>query len=71
MIPLTVGVKGYLIYFLFRRELEVVNLSRPDFMDSEIVIWELTSLTDFYKRTHLSLKKDCQKISERKSLFSK
>ena len=38
MIPLTVGVKGYLIYLLFRRELEVVNLSRPDFMDSEIVI---------------------------------
>ena len=24
MIPLAVGVKAYLIYFLFRRELEVV-----------------------------------------------
>ena len=38
---------------------------RPDFVDSEIVIWGLTSLTDFYKGAHLLLKKrhvsDCQK----------
>ena len=45
MIPLAVGVKPYLIYFLFRRELvvlyescEKINLSCPDFLDSEIVI---------------------------------
>ena len=41
MIPLAVGVKAYLIYFLFRRELEVVfvfSLSHPDFLGSEIVI---------------------------------
>ena len=79
MIPLAVGVKEHLIYFLFRRELEVIfvwicgkiNLSRPDFLDSEIVIWGLTSLTDFYKRVHLLLKKDMCQIAGRKSLLSK
>ena len=46
MIPLAVGIKAYLIYFLFRREFEVVfsmnhekiSFSHPDFVDSEIVI---------------------------------
>ena len=79
MIPLAVGVKAYLIYFLFRHELEVVfvwiigkiSLSRPDFLDSEIVIWELTSLTNFYNRVHLLLKKDMFQFAERKSFLSK
>ena len=69
MIPLAVGVKAYLIYCLFRRELEVVfvwivwkNLSRPDFLDPEIVIWELTCLMDFYKRVYLLLKKTCVRL---------
>ena len=71
MIPLTVGVKVYLIHFLFRRELVVLvwivwrNLSTLDFFDPEIVIWGLTSLTDFYKRIRLLLRKghvlDCRK----------
>ena len=46
MIHLVVGVKAYLIYFLFRRELEValcescekISLFRPELLDSEIVI---------------------------------
>ena len=79
MIPLAVGVKEHLIYFLFRRELEVIfvwicgkiNLSRPDFLDSEIVIWGLTSLKDFDKRVHLLLKKDMCQTAERKSFLSK
>ena len=44
---------------------EKISFPRPDFVDSEIVIWGLTSLTDFYKRVHLLFKKwhlsDCQK----------
>ena len=36
---------------------EKTNLSRPDFSDSEIVIWWLTCLTNFYKWVHLLLKK--------------
>ena len=54
MEPLGVSVKGYLIYFLFRCGLDVFkkNLCRPDFLDSEIVIWGLTSLTDFYKQIY-------------------
>ena len=79
MIPLAVGVKAYLINFLFCRELELflcescekINLSRPGFLDTEIVIWGLTSLTDFYKRVHLLLKKDMCQIAKRKSLLSK
>ena len=31
--------------------------SRPDFVDSEIAIWGLTSLTNFYKRVYLLFKK--------------
>ena len=66
-------MKAYLIYFLSSREFEVVfvqiikkiSFSHPDFADSEIVIWGLTSLTDFYKRVQLLFKKrhvsDCQK----------
>ena len=42
MNPLAIGVTAHLIYFLFRRELEVVfekiSLSRSDFLDPEIVI---------------------------------
>ena len=34
-----------------------ISFSRPDFVDSEIVIWGLTSLTDFYRRIHLLFKK--------------
>ena len=41
------------------------SLSRPDFVDSEIVIWGMTSLTDFHKRIQRLFKKqrvsDCQK----------
>ena len=37
----------------------------PDFVDSEILIWRLTSLMNFYKRVQLLFKKrrlsDCQK----------
>ena len=44
---------------------EKMSFSRPDFMDSEIVIWGLTSLADFYKRVQCLFKKrhvsDCQK----------
>ena len=44
---------------------EKISFPRPDFVDSEIAIWGITSLTDFYKRIHLSFKKrhvlDCQR----------
>ena len=77
MIPIAVGVKEHLIYLLFRRELEVIfvwivwiNPSRSDFLDCEIEIWGLTSLTDFYKRVHLLLKEDMCQIVKRKSLLS-
>ena len=77
MIPIAVGVKEHLIYLLFRRELEVIfvwivwiNLSRSDFLDCEIEIWGMTSLTDFYKRVHLLLKEDMCQIVKRKSLLS-
>ena len=77
MIPIAVGVKEHLIYLLFRRELEVIfvwivwiNLSRSDFLDCEIEIWGMTSLTEFYKRVHLLLKEDMCQIVKRKSLLS-
>ena len=60
-------MKAYLIHFLFRPKFDVVfaRILHPDFVDSEILIWGLTSLTDFYKRAHLFFKKqhvsDCQK----------
>ena len=65
MNPLAVGVKAYLIYFTvsswiwscFCVNREKISFSRPDFVDSEIVIWGLTSLTDFYRRIHLLFKK--------------
>ena len=69
MIPLAVGVKTYLIYFLWI--VWEINLSRPDFLDSEIVIWGLTSLTEFYKQVRLLLKKDMCQITVRKFLLSK
>ena len=44
---------------------EKMSFSRPDFMDSEIVIWGLTSLSNFYERVQFLFKKrhvsDCQK----------
>ena len=44
---------------------EKISFPRPDFVDFEIVIWGLTSLTDFNKRAHLLFKKrnvsHCQK----------
>ena len=61
-------MKAYLIHFLFRHEFEVVFawiVKKSDFVDSEIVVWGLTSLTDFHKRVHLLFRKrhvsDCQK----------
>ena len=44
---------------------EKISFSTPDFVDSEIGIGRLTSLTDFYEGAHLLFKKrnmsDCQK----------
>ena len=44
---------------------EKISFSRPDFVGFKIAIWGLTSLTIFYKRVHLLIKKqpvsDCQK----------
>ena len=44
---------------------EKISFSRPDFVNSETVIWGLTSLTDFYKKVQLLFKirqvSDCQK----------
>ena len=48
---------------------EKINLSRPDFLDSQIVTWGMTSLTDFYKQVDLLLKKDMSRITERSFLF--
>ena len=36
---------------------EKITFSRQDFMDSEIAIWGLTFLTDFYKQVQLLFKK--------------
>ena len=45
---------------------EEISFPRPDFVDSEVVIWGLISLTDFHKRIHLLFKKrhvsDCQNL---------
>ena len=51
-------MKAYLIYFLFHVcvNREKISFTGPDFVDSETVIWRLTSLTDFYKRVHLLFK---------------
>ena len=64
MISLAVGLKAYLIYFCFELKVVLVwivwkkiSFFRPDFVDFEIVIWGLISLTDFYKRVHILLKK--------------
>ena len=62
-LPSAVDVKACLI-FLFHREFEVafvwivkkISFAGPDFMDCEIVIWGLTSLSNFYKRVHVLLK---------------
>ena len=53
------------IWSCFCVNCEKISFSRPAFVDSEIVIWKLTFLTDFYKIVHLLFKKrhvlDCQK----------
>ena len=36
---------------------ETISFSLPDFVDSEIVISGLTSLTDFFKRVYILIKK--------------
>ena len=49
---------------------EKISFSRPDFVDSEIAICGLTSLTDFYKSVQLLFKKQQvfkQKVLKRKS----
>ena len=81
MIPLAVGVKAYLIYFLFRRELEVVFVwivwKNQSFSSRFLGFWncdlrtDLFNSMDFYKRFHVLLKKDMCQITERKSLLSK
>ena len=52
MIPLTAGVKAYLIYFLFRRELKVVfvwivwinqSFSMPSIAGSYFFLFEINS----------------------------
>ena len=44
---------------------EKISFSRSDFVVSEIAIWRLISLTNFYKRVYILFKKrhasDCQK----------
>ena len=45
------------IWSCFCENHEKISFSRPEFVDSEIVIWELTSLTDLSNRLHLLLKK--------------
>ena len=79
MIPLAVGVKAYLIYFLLRRVLEVVLLwivwKKQSFSCRFLGFWNCGLRTDhfneFYKRVHLFLKKDMCQTAERKSLLSK
>ena len=72
MIPLEVGVKAYLTIFVppwisscFCVNDEKLRFSRPDSVGSEIFIWVLTSLMDFYKSVQLLFKRqhesDCQK----------
>ena len=36
----------------------------PDFVDFEIVVWEMTSLTDFYKWVQILFKKNCKLVSD-------
>ena len=43
---------------------EKINFPRPDFVDSEIVIWGLTSLTDFYKSSPFVQKTTCVRLSK-------
>ena len=45
------------IWSCFCENHEKISFSRPEFVDSEIVIWELTSLTDLSNWVHLLLKK--------------
>ena len=71
------GVKAYLIYILFRRKFwvgfcengEKISFSCPDFADSKIVIWGLTSIIDFYKGIQLLFKKQYVSDYEKKFTF--
>ena len=74
MIPLAVVGKVCVIYFLFHwlllcESCEKINLSHPDFLDSEILIWGKTPLTNFYEQVCLLLKKGICQIAERKIFF--
>ena len=51
---------------------EKISFPGPDFVDSETLIWGLTSLTDFYKRVHLLFKKTtCVRLSKENLFCSK
>ena len=54
---------------LFLLNGEKINFSRPDFVDSEIVIWGLTSLTDFYKSFQLLFRKQYVSDYQKKILL--
>ena len=61
------------MHFLFRHEFEVVFawiVKKSDFVDSEIVVWGLTSLTDFYKRVHLLFRKRRVRLSKENLFWS-
>ena len=53
------------IWSCFCMNHEKISFSRSDFVVSEIAIWRLISLTNFYKRVYILFKKrhasDCQK----------
>ena len=71
------GVKAYLIYILFCRKFRVgfcengekISFSCPDFADSDVVIWGVTSIIDFYKRIQLLFKKQHVSDYEKKISF--
>ena len=64
-ISLVPTMKAYLIHFFvlswiwscFCANREKIRFPRQDFVDCEMVIWGLTSLTDFHKRVYLLFKK--------------
>ena len=56
---------------LFLRESWRISFSRPDFVDSEIVIWGLSSLRGFYKKSSPFFQKNdmCYIIKRKSHLF--
>ena len=63
-LPIAAYVKTYLVVFVllwiwscFCVNREKISFPGPHFWDFETVIWGLTSLTDFYKRVHIFIKK--------------